>query len=124
MSTNFFLVEPGAVFSPDYSIHVGKRAGDSWSFQGHRDSTFDSELTSWAQYKRVIRMLGSVWTEYGVAVDAEAFIAEVEAMDAEARSRQHAWVEAHAKTDAVTALHLQDCWLDGEGYSFTWADFI
>lgn len=123
MSTNYYLVEPGTVYSPDESIHIGKTAGDMVMLQSCEDR-MDSRVTSWAQWKAAIRAIGEVWNEYGVPMDAETFIGWIEDASEAGRRRQYDWVQEHAETDPYTASIRDTYWLDEDGFTFTSGEFF
>lgn len=125
MGTNFYL-EPPDLAGIQEPLHIGKRSGAggglcSWSLQGIRNDV-DAPIDSWAKWRAIVRLGGNVVDEYGRYYEAEDFIAEVESTTPENRARQYRWVQDHLD-DWWVAGHAERCWLDADGFSFTWDEF-
>lgn len=83
-------------------------------------------VTSWAEWKGVIRAGGEVWDEYGVRHDVEEFIARVEATDPAVRRRQYEWCVEHPDRVPVRDIDRvgeRGEWLDADGFSFYGGEF-
>lgn len=107
------------------------------SFEGHfgepvwdeADLRFNSApplVTSWEEWKGLIRKDGEVWDEYGVQHDVEEFIPRVEATDPAARRRQYDWCAAHPERLGdirVGPVGERSYWLDADGFSFYGGEF-
>lgn len=97
------------------------------TFRGYRpDSDWPDDftgplLTSWRQWKAELLAGGSVWNEYGDALDTAEFIAAVESTRPDSRRRQYDRVQENAYRHPGRPTD-QD-WLDGDGFSFYGGEF-
>lgn len=84
------------------------------SFQG-------KVFNSWSAWKNFLE--SNEWhltirDEYGVEHEVVDFVTSVEAVSADARSRQYRWMVEHYRPE-----QRPDDWLDAEGYSFHRGEF-
>lgn len=82
-------------------------------------------VTTWAEWKGLLRTEGQVWDEYGHRHDVEAFIARVENTKPEDRRRQYDWCATHPQLGVrhLDCVQVDGDWLDPDGFSFYGGDF-
>lgn len=127
MGTNYyFTANPCATCGHGEKLHICKsltmfQARVEWPDEDPYEHRLS--LTSWAEWREFLRTTpGTIEDEYGATRTVEGFIASVEAVELEYRSKQFRWMAANTNR-AADGPSLGKDWLDADGFSFTTSDF-